>query len=416
MTMPLPIPRRRPAVPIPRILLLAALAAWIAAGAGAPFAAAASPVGGADAVLVVAPDGRVLWSHRPRAAMIPASTLKIVTALAALHYLGESHRFETHFFREGPDLRVKGLGDPLLVSEVVREAAAEAAAEVDSVRHLLLDDSYFAGELTVPGVSDSTNPYDAPNGALCVNFNTVFFRTAGGRPVSAEPQTPLLPMVLPRIRASGLDSGRIVLSAENDEALRYAGALFAHFLEARGLALTGEIRRAPATPSDAVPLVRHRSPYALTEVISRLLEFSNNFIANQLAIACGIQAHGAPGTLEKGVSALNRYAREVLGLEGAVVAEGSGISRENRLSAAHLVAALERFSPHHRLMARSGNEWYKTGHLSGIRTRAGYVEAPGGRLYRFAVLVNTRGKTTGPAMGRVHRLVERDAAGPAGSP
>ncbi|MEZ4549093.1 MAG: hypothetical protein R2874_01050 [Desulfobacterales bacterium] len=46
--------------------------------------------------------------------------------------------------------------------------------------------------LRIPGtVEGSFEPYDAPNRALCVNFNTVNFKTRGRTIVSAE-QTPLV--------------------------------------------------------------------------------------------------------------------------------------------------------------------------------------------------------------------------------
>lgn len=373
---------------------------------------AAAPVAGIrDSVLLTAPDGRTLWSHRPKKILVPASTQKIVTALAALHYLGEDFVYETHLYMEAEDLRIKGFGDPLLVSEAVQEIARQTSGRVQSVRHLLLDESHFASTLSIPGVSSSANPYDAPNGALSANFNTVFFRSVKGRYVSAEPQTPLLPIAMERIRKSGLKSGRIVFSRDNDEALLYTGHLFKYFLEAEDVTVTGKIRPVKTEPPDTPPLIRYRSPYALTDIISRLLEYSNNFMANQLIITCGIETYGAPGTLDKGVKALNHYAKTVLGLKKAVFVEGSGISRDNRMSAAHLVEALNRFEPRYQLMSNEGNEWYKTGHLKGIRTRAGYIRGRNGNLYRFAVLVNTPGKSTRRIMERIHRIVDADTNG-----
>jgi D-alanyl-D-alanine carboxypeptidase/D-alanyl-D-alanine-endopeptidase (penicillin-binding protein 4) len=339
--------------------------------------------------------------------MVPASTQKIVTALAALHYLGETFRYETHLFREGDDLRVKGLGDPLLISETLRELSRLAADRFPTIRHLVLDDSYFSSPLVIPGVSASLNPYDAPNGALCVNFNTVFFRTANGKLASAEPQTPLLPVVVDRIRRTGLSQGRIVLSRHGNETLLYAGHLLAFFLAEDGMEITGRIRAAASPAPGDQPQLRYSSPYALTEVIGRMLEYSNNFIANQLIITSGAVRFGAPGTLTKGVEALQSYGDDILGLTGAVFAEGSGISRENRLSAGHLMTALNAFSNRYRLMVNKGVEWYKTGHLKGIRTRIGYIETKSG-LYRFAVLVNTPGKTTHAIMKDIHRRIAAD--------
>ena len=60
------------------------------------------------------PVGRVIWSHNPDQAMVPASTLKILTSLATLHTLGSDYRFPTDFLLDAEDnLVIKGYGDPL---------------------------------------------------------------------------------------------------------------------------------------------------------------------------------------------------------------------------------------------------------------------------------------------------------------
>ncbi|MGD9331358.1 MAG: D-alanyl-D-alanine carboxypeptidase, partial [Desulfobacterales bacterium] len=245
----------------------------------------------------------------------------------------------------------------------------------------------------------------APNGALCANFNTVFFRTVNGQPQSAEAQTPLLPMVRSRIRRSGLTSGRIVLSRQGNEAVRYAGHLFRYFLEQEGITTRGEIRLGVLNITDADLLYRHRSPYDLRQVIRRLLEFSNNFTANQLLLAMGAHRYGPPATLEKGRRALNAYARDELGLKTGVFVEGSGISRLNRLSVRDMDTVLRRFAPHADLMSREGREYYKTGTLKGIRTRAGYIEVRPGVRFRFSLFRNQRGRTTGPVMRQIHHYL-----------
>ena len=176
--------------------------------------------------------------------LIPASTLKLLTSLAALHYLGEDFRFKTEFYLD-PDqnLVIKGYGDPLLISEELKEIAKTLATHISTYKDLVLDTSYFDEPLVIPGVTSSLQPYDSPNGALCVNFNTVFFKkNTTGKFVSAEPQTPLLPFVLPKIKASRLSQGRILLSSEDDECVQYAGHMFQYFLSENGAAGSGEIR------------------------------------------------------------------------------------------------------------------------------------------------------------------------------
>ena len=56
-------------------------------------------------------------------------------------------------------------------------------------------------------------------------------------------------------------------------------------------------------------------------------------------------------------------------------------------------------------MRYEDREYYKTGSLNGIRTRAGYMEGDGGRLYQFVVMCNTSGKGTERIMDRIKALV-----------
>jgi D-alanyl-D-alanine carboxypeptidase/D-alanyl-D-alanine-endopeptidase (penicillin-binding protein 4) len=151
-------------------------------------------------------------------------------------------------------------------------------------------------------------------------------------------------------------------------------------------------------------MIRYVSPYSLTDVIAKLMEYSNNFIANQLFITAGIQAYGLPGTIDKGIRASREFLGKELQIETLQLAEGSGISREDRLTAAQMDQLLVRFYPYRRLMRRQGNELFKTGTLDGVRTRAGYIEDGNGGSYRFVVMINTPGKSADPVMEIIRGL------------
>jgi serine-type D-Ala-D-Ala carboxypeptidase/endopeptidase (penicillin-binding protein 4) len=362
-------------------------------------------VGANDAVMVSAPDGRIVASIAPDRLLVPASILKVLTGLAALHYLGEEYRFATEFYRsQDGRLIIKGYGDPLLVSERVDRISRNLAEQIRQVGDLVLDDSYFADPITIHGRGRSVRPYDAPNGALSVNFNTVNFERRNGGWISAEPQTPLLPSAITKIKASGLTAGRIPLADDRAEILNYAGELLHYFLVEAGIEANGAITFGRVDPQKDTLLWRHQSDLKLTEVIAELLDYSNNFIANQLLLVMGAHVSGPPGDLEKGVQALRHYYEMELGLKTGFLEEGSGISRRNRMSARAMMVALERFAPHYRLMRRQGRQYYKTGTLKDIRTRAGYLEASEGGLYRFVVMLNTPNKTT----DRIMQLLERE--------
>jgi D-alanyl-D-alanine carboxypeptidase/D-alanyl-D-alanine-endopeptidase (penicillin-binding protein 4) len=361
-------------------------------------------IGDRDAILVSDPQGRIVFSKNADIQLVPASTLKILTALVALHYLGPDYRFVTEFYQDhNSNLKVKGYGDPLLISEALTEIAHDLTSipdiELNHINDLVLDDSYFKTPIAIPGVNWSNEPYDATIGALCVNFNTVNFkRNPNGIFVSAETQTPLLPFVQERIDASQLNHGRILLSSQRSENTLYSGHLLLYFLKKEAIRFSGKIKTGKVQKDNDKLIFRYVSSFSLMQAISKLFEYSNNFMANQLLITCGAKAYGPPGTLEKGVQAASAYAKNILKIDNIRFVEGSGISRKNRMSAVSFYKILKVFAPYHFLMRRMGKAFYKTGTLKGIHTRAGYIENKEGRLYSFVVLVNTPGKSPKPIM------------------
>jgi D-alanyl-D-alanine carboxypeptidase/D-alanyl-D-alanine-endopeptidase (penicillin-binding protein 4) len=359
-----------------------------------------------DAALLTDAQGNILYQKNAAKALVPASVLKVFTALTALYYLKPDYRFVTDFYQDTQgNLKVKGYGDPSFTSEDLLEIAQAMKGRFHHFNDLILDAAWFKTPITIPGREFSNNPYDAPNGALCVNFNTVFFKQRNGVLASAETQTPLLPIALKRIRQSGLKTGRITFSHDHNEITLYTGHLLRFFLAKQGIKIKGAVKIGLVNPERDTLILRHRSKFKLTQVISRLLEYSNNFTANQLLIACGAKAYGTPGDLAKGLKAARVFARDVLKLENLQIAEGSGISRQNRITAMTLLKILNAFEPYRHLMRHQGREFYKTGSLTGVKTRAGYLKAGNGQLYRFVVMLNTPGKSTGAVMEKLKTIL-----------
>lgn len=372
-------------------------------------------VGPRDSVLVVDPTGRVVVSKNADKKRVPASILKIVTSLTALHYMGETYRYFTDFFVDADrNLKVKGYGDPLLTSEILEDIAQTLGRgpkpKLKRVNDIVLDGSYFEPSIEVPGKTSSLEPWDAPNGALCANFNTVNFkRDSKGNYISAEPQTPLLPSTLPRIKASGLSKGRITLSHRNNDNIRYFGELLRYFLKKEGVAVGGKIRTGGIDKRTDRLLHRYVSVFDLAHVASRLLDHSNNFMANQILMTTGANVFGPPATLKNGVFAAKTFAKKSLGVPDLQIVEGSGLSRSNRISPFQMNRALEKFAPHRHLLPWDNGQYYKTGTLRGIRTRAGYIEGPDGKWWRFVVMLNTQGRSTWRIMKRIMEMVADSA-------
>ncbi|MCG8684962.1 MAG: D-alanyl-D-alanine carboxypeptidase, partial [Desulfobacterales bacterium] len=166
-------------------------------------------------VLLTDARGTVLYTRNAGTALVPASTLKVLTSLVVLERWGSTHRFSTRFALDDGNLHIKGLGDPLFISEAIEAACRDLTEKTGlmQIRDIILDQTWFDKEISIPGTGRSLNPYDATTGALCANFNTVYFEWDRNRKRyrSAEPQTPLLPVFEKQIRATGLTHGRILL-------------------------------------------------------------------------------------------------------------------------------------------------------------------------------------------------------------
>jgi D-alanyl-D-alanine carboxypeptidase/D-alanyl-D-alanine-endopeptidase (penicillin-binding protein 4) len=342
-------------------------------------------------VLLADPSGAVVYQINDTVPMIPASTLKILTSLTALETLGKEFVFFTRISYDTATHRLflKGFGDPLLISEEVARMARQIASKFqpEQVSDIVLDNSFFSADITIPGTGRSKNPYDATTGALCANFNTFRFSwsPAQNRYISAEPQTPFLEIFKKEIRTSGQKQGRILLSPPLRE--RYPGLLLAEFLKQQGIPVTGKVITGPFCDGCS-PVMAFASSFPLDQVVEKLLAFSNNFMANQIMLTLGAKRFGPPATLEKGVSVLNEFAETQLRLDGIKLVEGSGLSRQNRISARQMLRVLKAFLPYRRLLRQQGNEFYKTGTLSDVRTRAGYFMGKDGELYPYVIMLN----------------------------
>jgi len=366
-----------------------------------------SQIKSTDSFLVATPEGKVLFEKNAAKQRIPASTLKVLTALAALDHFGPLHSFKTEFYGDRfGNLKIKGYGDPLLVSEILQHIATILSRKSESFQNIILDVTYFESRIMVPGCDHTTNPYDAPVGALCANFNTVAFkRKKNGRIYSTESQTPMVPFMVRQIRAQGLNSGRRTFTHDSRDGALYVGELLRYMLKERGIKVRGNIRFGSVTPKDTL-IFTYRSVFPLETVVEKMLHSSSNFMANQIFLALGASVYGPPGNLAKGVRATQAYAKRELGLTHIRIVEGSGLSRENRLSAYDMLAVLEKFKPYKDLLKGHDHVRYKTGSLNGIRARAGYIESDRFGPCAFAVFFNRKGSNPQAMVRCLKRAVE----------
>ena len=339
---------------------------------------------------ILTKDNQIIGEKNRLSLFIPASIWKITTAATALDLLGADYRFQTKIFvNSRNNLYIQGFGDPLLTSEAIHDIALQLKKRgLTSIDSIFLDDSAFDLQSSAHGTGNSLNPYDAANSALATNFNTInLVRAEDGTIRSAEPQTPTLPMMIRHGKNLPAGEHRINLSENRQNNLLHVGELFRAILNLEGIKVQGNIKKEPV-PQALMPIHVHHSP-RLDTLISKMLLYSNNFIANQLLLVCGAKQQGLPATWAKGRSALNHFLLTTIRLkEGEFEAEeGSGLSRKNRITLAGMLRILEYFKNHHDLLTKQEGVWIKSGTLSQVFSYCGYIPN-GDRLDSFVVILN----------------------------
>ncbi len=402
--------------------------------------------------------GQALMELSPDTPLCPASTMKIITTAAALAYFKPDYTFVTEVFVEGEragrarTLYLRGGGDPRLVSEQLFLLAKEV---VDSgleelTGNIVVDDSYYKPSLPLDEADKlGVRSYHAPYGALSLNFNSIKVIICPGPRVGAAARVVLDPysgyadlhanvMTIAGDRPAHVNiskevksggeiirvSGEIGVDASPRkryvnvaQPALYTGEVFKQYLVQAGISVRGGVMKGQ-TPENARLLVAFPSqPLAIN--VYWLNKFSNNFMAEQIAMGLGAAMYGPPGTRDKGLAALRQYLIACGVPEGHFrLAEASGLSRSNRLSASALVrvllSAYRDFSYGSEFVSSlsisgtdgtlkekfvgSGLERLiraKTGTLKGVNALAGYWRWGDGRIAAFAILVNSQQPNAG---------------------
>lgn len=329
-------------------------------------------------------NGKVIRSVNSDTPFIPASTIKLVTSLAALEILGPDFRFHTRIYLDGNhDLIIQGLGDPFLVSEKVDSITKLLAEQgITTIHNIILDDYAFALDSAADGSQNSKNPYDANCSALAVNFNSLPLQVLHEAKVkSPESQTPYLPIM--GLIGKNLTSGfhRVNIDAFPQQtklpnSLFYCGQLFQAFLEKHGIQVKGEIKHGHV-PADTLPLLNYIASETLSDLVESCLLSSNNFMANQLYLALGVKKYGFPATWQKSQDVMATFIKEELQLkeQQLTMVEGSGISPKNRITPEAMLLVLERFRNHASLIPVKYGTRMKSGTLTktGVFCYAGYI-------------------------------------------
>jgi D-alanyl-D-alanine carboxypeptidase/D-alanyl-D-alanine-endopeptidase (penicillin-binding protein 4) len=406
--------------------------------------------------------GAVLFERNPRLLVMPASTMKVVTLAVAAERLGWDARFTTRIETAGTiadgvlagDLIVTGGGDPTIgeredAPRVLDDWACRLAAlGIRRVEGRLVgDDDAFPDQALGTGWAWDDLPFGfaAPVGALQYHESAAqVVITAGPKAdtpasIRIEPATTDL-VVTGQVWTTAADvpatvytwrrpftrtlevTGTVprsdrdyVRSVAVDNPTRAFLSAFRDALARGGIAVAGESvdidDLAIKPPAIRTVLLTHDSP-PLAEIAVRLMKTSQNLIAETLMTRVG-QVSDTPD-VDPMTAARGAYERTLASwgvpADEVVVADGSGLSRYDFVTANALVGVLTRMArdPRHAPFEASlpilgvdgtlasrlkgtrleGRIHAKTGTISNVRALAGYLTTQGGERLAFAIVAN----------------------------
>ena len=395
-------------------------------------------------------NGNEVLSFNAETPRNPASTMKTVTALAALEVLKPGYRWETELLatsnpKDGvldDHLYFVGGGDPYLVQErvwlMLQSLMRQGVTRITG--DLVLDNRLFAPIVEDTAAFDNQpfRIYNALPSALLTNFNSTYFvfePTGNGVSIQAYPKIEDLAidnkLRLAQRSCGGYRRG-ISLSVQQDNVARFDGrfpnrckrygftrSVMAPETYTAGLIrsiwqqLGGEIEgktRLGSAPEDAERLVRFKSP-TLGDVTRLMNKHSSNLIARHLLLTMGGEQYGWPATEANGRKAIYQWlTSKQLDFPELVIENGAGRSRDARISAKNLVQLIQsgyqsQYMPEflaslallgqdgtlddrHTRSRLNGKAHLKTGRLDHVTAIAGIMQNRSGRRFALAVLHN----------------------------
>ncbi len=337
----------------------------------------------------VVQDGRVVYADHPHLPVVPASNMKLLTATALLDRLGPSYRFTTKLESLGPpvggvvhgNLYFVGGGDPLLRLASYAQSVPDGGDVYTNVEGLVTalqatgtrqvtgavvgDEARYDSVRGVAGWP-ATYSEEGDVGALSALGIDDGFATAGPPvPDSAPPPVQSAGLLVKLLRAAGIEVG--------------------------GGATSGLV------PPGATVLAQVVSP-PLGAELGEILKESDNTAMELLTKELGLKQRGSGSTAAGLATVRADLAAHGFPLAGFVNADGSGLSRSDRVTCALLVAALERAGPDGLLVrdlpvagrsgtlvdelrgtVAAGRVHAKTGTLDGVKALSGWALAVTGQ-------------------------------------
>lgn len=396
-------------------------------------------------------NGRELYGRDVDEAVIPASNLKLFVSAAALDRFGPEHAFKTYLKYDGQNLWLIGSGDPGPGDPRIAAARGEKPttmferwAEALRSRGIVSVPGklyYYDGALdqqwTHPAWSRSflVDWYAAPVSGLNFNDNCIDVKirpTKVGEPVAWEVTPPARRVRIINEIVTSADRHDPEITRERDASVFtlkgpatrpaeleskpvtdpgafFADALRTH-LEGNGVSIVGATERGtpPAEMMDERYGVVAVHETKMSDVLWRVNKNSQNLFAEALSKLLGKAASGR-ASWEAGAEAVDAFLKQKgINSEGVRVVDGSGLARENRVTARAITELLTFMHRHpqakafrnslavagrdgtirNRMKDVEGLVLAKTGYIGGVRSLSGYARTRAGKWLAFSIIYN----------------------------
>ncbi|MFK0569874.1 D-alanyl-D-alanine carboxypeptidase/D-alanyl-D-alanine-endopeptidase [Endozoicomonas sp.] len=413
--------------------------------------------------VIEAETGKVLFDRNSRFNLLPASTVKAITAISAYRALGEDYRYTTSLLSEksvsekrakqrvySGDLVLSFSGDPSLTRTDIGDLLESLNKEGIKVIQgdIWLDGSIYDGYPRAGGASwdDHNICFAAPVSAMILDRNCFFgwlepAEKEGGRArmvydepewllsidnqiETREPQANELNGCVQEVWPSSNHEYRLEGCIEpNTKPMRMAFSVrdperaaaryVESFLKENNIRLKGRVLTGKPQGEFTRVIARHLSE-SVPDLLQPVLDESDNLYADSLLKTIGRSVNGERGSFFSGTEAVLAMLREEgVDLTRSRLVDGSGLSRYNLLSANDFTSVLQtgwkNWGEDAPWLADRENErrWLKTGYMSGVNNMVGYAFPEEQSPLIFAVLLNGL-RPLQPATGEDIRAFHND--------